>query len=437
MGLIDDKKGIFTEVGAYISVQKNKKKTDNVNTFSSVNNKKEPIPFMLDLITVTSGSEAVKGVFGKIMTKYVREVTPALKDELKKLNSLHNSDTPISGNFTTIGFRTAAKNIDISGKFNNDPSNDVGKLLYGDNSNGFDRKSFEAISNPNTDISYSADMTIRYDELTDEFIYKGTNPLMTKGDFINNYIDNLTLIDEKELNSKILDSIYGNISSKSKDNTLNTVIELEKYNKSLDKLLTEEENIDVLDSELEEILKISEQRFKGIAEIQIGCCDCVDASLSLTDTENLINSVTGSSDPTLVGDLYENTIDQSVTNPDQQDLKNKNKTTIKDGFFKRLINTIVKSIMEAITSTPQIRALQLMISGFKNNGVATLDSAINELKKNRNTADCLAKTTKTTINKFIFDLVKKELLKIVTVVSVVILREKINQFIRILRSLIS
>jgi hypothetical protein len=437
MGLIDDKKGIFTELGAYISVQKNQKRTDNVNTFSSVNSKKEPIPFMLDLITVTSGSEAVKGVFGKIMTKYVRTVTPALKDELKKLNTLHNSDTTISGTFTTTGFRTPAKNIDISGKFNNDPSDDVGKLLYGDNTNGFDRKSYDAIANPNTDIAYNSNMTIRYDEVTDDFIFKGTNPSITKGDFINDYIDGLTLIDEKELNSKVLDAIYGNISSKSKDNTLNTVFELEKYNKSLDKLLAEEEDIDILDSELEEILKLAEQRYKGTVQIEIGCCDCVDASLGLTDTENLVSSVTGSSDPTLVGDLYENTIDQSVTDPAQQDLKNKNKQTIKDGFFKRLINTIIKAIMEAITSTPQIRALQLMVSGFKNNGVATLDSPINELKKNRNNADCLAKTAKTTINKFIFDLVKKELLKIVAAVSVVILREKINQFIRILKSLIS
>mgnify|MGYP000515983682 CR=1 FL=1 len=437
MGLIDDKRSIFTEVGAYISVQKNIKRTDNLNTFSSVNNKKEPIPFMLDLITVTSGSEAVKGVFGKIMTKYIREVTPTLKDELKKLNTLHNSDTPVSGTFTTTGFRTSAKNIDVSGKFNNDPSNGVGKLLYGDNVNDFDRKSYDAIANPNTDIAYGSNMTIRYDELTDEFVYKGTNPSMTKGDFINNYIDNLTLIDEKELNSKILDSIYGNISSKSKDNTLNTVFELEKYNKALEKLLAEEENIDVLDSELEEILKIAEQRYKGKAEIQIGCCDCINASLDLNDTENLISVITGSSDPTLVGDLYERTIDQSVTDPSQQELKNINKATIKDGFFKRLINNIVRTIMEAITSTPQIRALQLIVSGFKNNGAATLDSPINELKKNRNTADCLAKTVKISINKFIFDLVKKELLKIVSAVSVVILREKINQFIRILRSLIS
>lgn len=437
MGLIDDKKGIFTEVGAYISVQKNKKRTDNVNTFASVNSKKEPIPFMLDLITVTAGSEAVKGVFGKIMTKYVRTVTPSLKDELKKLNTLHNSNTPVSGTFTSTGFRTPAKNIDVSGKFNNDPSDDVGKLLYGDNTNGFDRKSYDAIANPNTDIPFGSNMTIRYDETLDEFVYKGTNPSQTKGDFINNYIDTITLIDEKELNSKVLDSVYGNISSKSKDNTLNTVFELEKYNKSLDKLLAEEEDIDVLDSEIDEILKLAEQRFSGKIKLEIGCCDCVEGSLNLSDTEGLVGTVTGSSDPTLVGDTYEATIDQSITDPSQQELKNKNKKTIKDGFFKRLIDTIVKLIMESITSTPQIRALQLMVSGFKNNGSATLDSPTNELKKNRNNADCLAKTAKSTINKFIFDLVKKELVKLVAVVSVVILREKINQFLRVLKSLIN
>jgi hypothetical protein len=48
----------------------------------------------------------------------------------------------------------------------------------------------------------------------------------------------------------------------------------------------------------------------------------------------------------------------------------------------------------------------------------------------------LIKTVKETINKFIFDIVKKELLKLVSNVSRAIINEKINQFLLILKSLI-
>jgi len=434
MGLIDDKKNIFTEVGAYISVSKTQNKTDNVNSFLSVNNKKEPIPFMLDLLTVTSGSESVKNVFGQIITKYTRTVTPSLKEELKKLNTLHNSNTTVAGDFTTVGYRASVKDIDIFGKYKDSPSNDVGKLLYNDLPTDFDRAAYNAIANPRTDVAFG-NLLIQYSESTDEFIFKGANALQTKGDFIDSFIDTITIINEKELNSRILDSVYGNITSKSTDTNIKDIIEAEKYKKTIEKLLSEENEIDITNSELEEIIKKAEQKHSGTIEFQIGCCDCIDGSLSLEDTLDLLNVITGTNDPSLAGDIYEATINKSFTDPVQQDTKNQNIATIRDNFFKRLINNILQFLMEALTASPQMRAFQLVIAGFKNNN-PVLDSPINELKKNKNIIDCLIKTIKESINKFIFDIVKKELVKLVSAVSRTIITEKINQFLLILKSLI-
>jgi hypothetical protein len=114
-----------------------------------------------------------------------------------------------------------------------------------------------------------------------------------------------------------------------------------------------------------------------------------------------------------------------------------NKNAIRDGFFKRLIKTISSTIVFAITSTPQIRALLAIVNGFKNNNNVTFPSnSIDDINAQRNFIKCLAKSAGALLNEFIFNLLKAELIKLVIPVITVIIREKLQAFRRILESLI-
>jgi hypothetical protein len=77
-----------------------------------------------------------------------------------------------------------------------------------------------------------------------------------------------------------------------------------------------------------------------------------------------------------------------------------------------------------------------MFTGFKNNDVPQLGDPIDDISNNRNLVDCLSKSARNTINEFLFNLVKKELLKLIIPVSKIILKEKINQYLGIIQSLI-
>ena len=77
-----------------------------------------------------------------------------------------------------------------------------------------------------------------------------------------------------------------------------------------------------------------------------------------------------------------------------------------------------------------------MFSGFKNNDIPQLGNPIDDIKNNINTIKCLANNARSTLIEFIFNLVKKELIKLIIPVSKIILKEKINQYLGIIQSLL-
>ena len=69
--------------------------------------------------------------------------------------------------------------------------------------------------------------------------------------------------------------------------------------------------------------------------------------------------------------------------------------------------------------------------------VPNIGNPLDDLNDNSDLIDCLSKDAKAKINEFVFNIVKKELLELVIPVSKHVLKEKINSFIAINKSLIS
>lgn len=432
MGFIDDKRSVFTQIGALTSVKDNTNAPNPNDSISSVNNSKEIVPFLLDILVVLVGTEVLKLVIGQLMTGFIRSVEPSLKSELKNQTIDYNSDQPLPSSFVTNGVSAPASDIDTYEKLKTDPASQTGGLLYNNNSEDFDRKSYNAIQSPNTEVPFN-NVTTKYNSSSNSFTYKPSNPSQTIGSFTSDYIDGLTIIDEKEFSSNVVNSIFGTINT-NQNKTLKQLIAEEKLNKSIQKLINEDDDISITNDELRAIELAAKNRKNGISTVDLGC-GIIDNTVTLNSLQNLVTTTTGSTDPLTVGNAYLGLIEGGFAPQNQAQAKEDNET-IKDGFFKRLINAIVGVLVAAVLAPPQIRALFAITSSFKNNGNPDIGDPVDDLQKRRKLADCLSNKAKSTINEFLFNLIKTQMLALIIPVSKIILKEKINQYLGILRSLV-
>lgn len=430
--IVNDKKSIINEISVLSSIGKTAELPDQNFTFPSVNIKNEPIPFMLDLLTACIGSEALQRTTGQIITNFIRNVEPDLKSNIKKQSVTFNSDKQLPTLFSTTGYEIPTKKIDLFSNLKTDPSSSEGLLLYQNNVNSFDQKAYNAIINPNTDVVFG-NMKMNYNDITDNMTIKPVNPTDTIGTFINDYIDNITIIDEKQFTSQVMEAMYGTISNSTKK-PLNSILEEEKVRNLINKIVEDGNVANITDEELEQIQRIASNKLNSIIPVDVGC-SIIDSVLFLTDINSLINATTGNTDPIAIGSAFEKVMNDTFGRIPQQ-TNPTNKNAIRDGYFKLLIKTITNAIVIALTSTPQIRVLITMVNGFKNNdNVAFPNNISDDINSLRNYINCIGKSAGSLISEFIFNLLKVELLKIIIPVTRLIIKEKLEAFIRIIQSL--
>lgn len=431
MGLIDDKKNIFTDLAALDSIEGSIQIPEEFNSIASINNSKEILPFLLDLLTVLIGSQVLENVLGELLTSFIRDIEPDLKDELKKQTALVNSDNTLPASFTS-GYKVKVNKIDPFQKLRVDPSSQTGSLLYPSAVNDFDKKAYSAIINPGN-VETFGNLNIEYDEDTDEFIFTPANSSQSSRDFFDDYIDDLILVNESEFNTNILDIVFGTIK-KQQNKSLEQVINEEKIRKTLEKVINDNsEGFDLSDDEINQIQEDSENLVNGVNKVDVGCTK-LNAELSINQIEDLVGVVTGSSDPLLVGNTYSSTL--LNTFDDNENVIVEDENAIKDGFLKRIINAILDYLARIMFLTPQVRTLFAIHSAIKNNGVVSINNPETDIRNKKNLIRCLVNRIKSLINEFIFNLVKKELLNLIIPISKIILREKINAYLAIIRSLI-
>ena len=116
---------------------------------------------------------------------------------------------------------------------------------------------------------------------------------------------------------------------------------------------------------------------------------------------------------------------------------NQNKETIKDGYFMKIVKMIGLSLVIALTTAPQIQTILAIMSAIMNNGLVLFDKIKDILKNLKLFLKCITKEAMRLINEFIFNTVKVFLIALINPVIRRVIREKINQFARIMKSLVS
>ena len=435
MSLSDDKKNIFTTIGSYTSVIQATKTPDTTNLFPSVNNKNDIVPFMLDTLKVVAGTDALQSLTGELFTKFVDKIEPEMKSALKNQVIQYNAGDNLPSYFASgNGVRVKVKDIDISGKFKTNPTSQAGQLLYDNSKPNFDSSVYDAIKNGNSNFGV---LHMSHNAITDELVLKGniTPDTPTIGTWLNKHIDNLTIIDKKEFVSKVMNKIYGTIT-KNQGRTINDAHNELVVNQLIDQLINGDDSFEISPEDNAALLLRAQEIINGIVNYDLGC-GVMAASLPLTGLTKLVQNISGTtgqaSDPNYVGNQINNTIAQSVTD---QDVANTNKETIKDGFFQKLIKLITQVLAEALTTNPQIRAILAIVSAFQNQGNVKIGQPKDDLKNFKVFLKCSANTAMRLINEFIFNLIKKFLVALLKPLILKIIKEKINQFTDIIKSLI-
>jgi hypothetical protein len=429
MGLADKKKSIFTTIGSYTSMMQGGTLPETTNLFPSINNKKDIVPLMLDIMKVVVGSDALQELTGQLFTKLTDVVEPVLKTAVKNQAVQSNAGDAVPSSFVTNGYDVKVKDIDVNGLFKTNPNSTAGNMLYDKSKPNFNKLAYQAIQ---AGTATFGNLLITYNSTNDTFNFKPNGPTTNIGDFLNTFVGNMEIVNKKTFVTNVMNQIYGTISH-SQGKTVEQIAEELQVQKLIDQLINDDDSFVILPGDLDAILQQAQQIANGVIYYDMGC-GIMEASLPLSGLSALIGSISGSTDPFFVGNQVNATIAESTKNTPA--VSEANKQTVKDGFFQRLIKLITSTLAQAVCTAPQIRTLLGIISGFQNQGQVQISKAKDDLKKFKVYLKCIIKAAMALINKFIFDLVAMLLNKLVQPVVKAIIMEKINQYIGILQSLI-
>ena len=429
MGLIDNKRDVFTIIGSYTSMMKEAKMPDTTNLFPSINNKKDIVPFLLDVMKVVVGTDALQDLTGQLFTNFVDKVEPVLKKGVKNQATQANSGDQLPTEFQSSGYDIAVKQVDLYGKYKIAPTSTSGGMLYNTLKPNFDTAAYNAILLNGTPVAFS-NLLITYNQENDSFNFKPISNISI-GEFLNTFVDSMEIINKKEFISSTMNSIYGSISHGQKK-TVEQIREELTINKLIEQLINDNDSFVIPQEDLDAILKQAQEIAGGVIYYDLGC-GVMTATYPLEKLNTLIQSISGSTDPFFIGKQINDTIAESTGNT--PDTSEANAQTVKDSFFQKLIKQITQMLAQAVCTSPQIRTLLGIISGLQNNAVVLIGNVKDELKKFKVYLKCIIKTAMELINKFIFELVTTLLNGLLQPVIKRILREKIIQYVGSLKSL--
>jgi len=174
--------------------------------------------------------------------------------------------------------------------------------------------------------------------------------------------------------------------------------------------------------------------FNGVLYYDMGC-GLLESILPESGMTSLIGEISGSTDSFVTANAIEATIDESTKN--NPNAVNENKDTIRDGFFQKIIEIFTVKLVKAVTATPQIKMLLSLSESFQNDGNFSIDDTNKYLETQKTFIKCLIKDIISMISEFIFKLAISYLIAILTPVIKKILKERINQYVRSIKSLVS
>lgn len=430
MSLGDNKRDVVNSIGAYNSMLQDPEPPDRTDSLPSINNDNDSVPFLLDIIKVIAGSEKIKRVTGDLMITFLDESEPVMKESLINQGIQEDSNRQIPSYFrpSGSGVKVPVEEVDLFGKLKTDPSSDMGSLLYDTNTETFNNAAYEAISTGNQ-TTYN-NLSIEYNN-DDIFTLKSTNSNATMGDWVSEFVNDGELINRKEFMIDVMDSLYGTVTS-NLDKSEEEIFEELKIMQTLENGVSGA-GLGLSDDEISALRDRAKQLKDGVNNLDLGC-GVFAAELTVDRLNVFMDSVSGTEDPNIIANELDKLVEDTV---DDDEILDENEDAVKDGFFKRLIKTIELIIVKSLIATPYGRVFQTIISAFKNGGLPKLSIDFEQDKENfRVLINCILRELRKELNRFLYVLAIGLLVALLKPVIKKITRERINNWIRVIKSLL-
>jgi len=428
MSLTDTKRNVFTTVGAFVSLNEEADLPEPTDSFTSVNNSRNALPFLLDLLKVVVGSEALKDLIGGLFTDFVDDANPQAKTFFKKQTNQYNNNDPLPSNFNNGGINVPIQNIDLFGKYKTTPDSDVGKLLYGDNTDSFDHKLHQAISIEGTDVEYGG-IIMNYNSTNETVNLRNGSSETTIGGVVDGLIDETEFINKKEFLTAVTNELFGT-ATVNQDKSIKEIVNEEKVKTVIRKFANNEQDTVLTQEDLDEIESRADNLKRGVITYDFGC-NIVESKKELDEFSSFINEINESNDAFTIGNKFEEVIDVE----ENQEVIDENRQTVKDGFFSRLINIIKEILVLFLVASPIARLILILIDIFSGGDGGNAD--VEQMRsRNKVFIECLVNDINSQINQFIYTIIVSALTSLLNPIIRRIVREKINNYLRVIRSLI-
>jgi hypothetical protein len=432
MSVINKKKDVFGKIAALKTLTQGLPKIKLNSSFPSVNNSGDVILFLTDLIKSLIGYEAlVSSIIDTItysLPKIEKSVKKSLKVELKNIVSCGvDPSIPTWFKSTGVGINIEVKKIDFSDILRISPNSISGPLIYSDitnptlNSNDFNTFLYGVIQNENTEQNWKNILTVK-------FIANGAslnipnNSLIIKAhqsynnktltDLNNDFVESITLFKSDNILNKIIDIIYGTISS-TINKPLKQLQEEAKINSIIDKMVTNNNVNPIPDSAFsftnDEVFnqeKEAVRRKKGVNKIKTS--GDINSSIPISDltsfTENFNSTTNISEQKNLVKFSLNKMADSSVKNiTSPSDM-----VSSKLNFIQEIIMSLIKSVVSVLLSPKVILVFMLnykIIYGPQ----ATYENGSDFIKKNKKLITNIIKTISEELIKILLNIALKEI----------------------------
>ena len=209
---------------------------------------------------------------------------------------------------------------------------------------------------------------------------------------------------------------------------INTILNEQIVDEILKKYLSSNTNKSISESELTNLQLRSEELKDGLSYVDVGCAR-IPNNVTLNSLNSCVDTINNTNNAYAVIGALDGLVDSGFSGGNIN-VANKNDNTIKDGFNRKLVNSIQTSALKSVVTSIGVKTLQAIMDDINSN---TPNSDPNNI--NGEMVDCMTKTVLNSLNKVIFYEAKKEIKSIISVVTKKVAKEKLNQYQGLLKSL--
>lgn len=457
MSIVNDKRDIFSEVGACRSLNEGFPELQIGDSFPSISNDRDPIQFLTGLLKTISGpsingpsisgpSNGIGGlsnnpIINCILTtvsKRTGDIESIIKFLLKNALKEYVSckvDPSLPNFLTSPGLDFRVDKIDLNNILKINPTSKAGQMLYKDPSAGLNSDDFNTFlhktlqtgnqenwenilnvkfnqaGNPNNTINVQADSS--YSKLSD---------------FNNDYIDSIELFNSEKLLTKIMDSIFGVVSA-DVNFSLDQLLPEEKVKNVVENINSTEDDQQIDSSffsfsspEIDEQERRARNRSNGIQEL-INCGN-VASSVSFDTTKEMHDQVKSATTKVEETKVITSKFDE-ISSEAGFNVPDKDKPTVELDFFDQIINNLHIAITNLILS-PKVIMIFAINHKIVNGLSAAFDGVMDFMEKNKALIEDIVKE----IRDIIVDCLLQEALKLINQLvqskATAILTEKLN-----------